>query len=91
MDGGRARRQQRAVRTRIGAAIAAAIGFGAAVAGFAVRDHAGTTTVTSTGAGTTATTAPTFDQAPSFDQQPGGLGASPGVGGTAPDSTSRGS
>jgi hypothetical protein len=85
-DGGRARRQQRAVRTRIGAAAAAGIGFGAAVAGFAVHDHAAATTVSTTDAVTTSpTTTPSLDQ---FDDQ---LGATPAFGGTAPDSTSRGS
>jgi hypothetical protein len=92
-DGGRNRRHQRAVRTRIGAAVAAGIGFGAAVAGFAVHDHSTTaTTVTSGDTATTPTTTPSVDQF--GDDQFGGdqFGATPGFGSSsAPDSTSRGS
>jgi hypothetical protein len=95
-DGGRARRQQRAVRTRIGAAVAAGIGFGAAVAGFAVHDHAAgdttTTDVSTTGSATTPdTTAPDVRSTDPFSD--GQLGATPGFSadGGAPDSTSRGS
>jgi hypothetical protein len=92
-DAGRARRQQRAVRTRIGAAVAAGIGFGAAVAGFAVHDHAATTTTVDTTGGvvTPTTLAPdTQLDDPFGDRQ---LGATPGFssGNGIPDSTSRGS
>ena len=92
-DGGRARRQQRAVRTRIGAAAAAGIGFGAAVAGFAVHDHAAATVSTTDAVTTSPTTTPSLEPSDSqFDDQLGDqLGATPALGGRAPDSTSRGS
>jgi hypothetical protein len=83
-------RRQRAARIRIGAAVASGLGFGVAVAGFAVHDHgASTTTVATTGSATVTT--PTTE-APTFDDQFGSdFGATPGVGNSRPDSTSRGS
>jgi len=72
--------------------VAAGLGFGAAVAGFAVHDRSTTaTTVTTSGdSATTPTTTPSLDQ---FDDQSGAdqFSATPGFGSAAPDSTSRGS
>ena len=82
-------RRQRAARTRVGAAVATGLGFGIAVAGFAVHDHAtrATTAVTTTGQATTDATPTT---APSFDDQLGStFGAQPGIGTGQPDTTSR--
>ena len=86
-------RRQRAARTRVGAAVASGLGFGIAVAGFAVHDHAGTgaTTVSTTDRATTTTPA-TIAPDDQFDDGFGsGFGATPGFGGGQPDTSSRGS